>query len=383
MSTTEPLLSLENVSVEFQDETAVMEVVPDRIKERFGWTADPLRAVDDVSLDIEADEVVALIGESGSGKTTLGKTAVALQEPTEGTVRYRGHDVWEVRRKRQIDDLQFMDIRKSLQIVHQDPGAALNPYKTLFMILKKPLKRWYPELSHADCRERIIRVFQVVGLTPAENYLERYPHELSGGEQQRIALVRAMLVQPDVIMADEPVSALDPSLRIALMDLMLELQELFGTSFLFVSHNLEHARYMTRQVGGRVAVMYLGEIVEIGPAEEVFSDPKHPYTKTLMWASLPTHPDDAREKLAEQAPLRSAELPDITQPPSGCRFHPRCPKAREACTSSPPALMTNGSEAHEAACFREDPSHVYWDTEFLSEEGEIEIPHGYAEGSAS
>lgn len=372
----EPLLSLENVTVEFENETALLEAVPDRIKRRFNWESEPIRAVDDVSLDIGSDEIVAVIGESGSGKTTLGKTAIALQEPTDGTVRYRGQDVWELRRKRQIDDRQFMDVRKALQIVHQDPGAALNPYQTLLTILKKPLKRWYPELSHADCRERILSVFRVIGLTPAEDYLDRYPHELSGGEQQRITLVRALLVEPELILADEPVSALDPSLRIALMDLMLELKDLFETSYLFVSHNLQHARYLTRNAGGRVAVMYLGEIVEIGSAEEVFENPKHPYTKILLWASLSSNPDAARAKLAEKAPLRGMEIPDIFDPPSGCRFHPRCPKAREACATEVPEIVTDGMDpdAHDAACFRENPDHEYWNSEHLSEEGEIEIP---------
>lgn len=372
----EPLLSLENVTVEFENETALMEAIPERVKRRFDWQSEPVRAVDDVSLEIESDEIVAVIGESGSGKTTLGKTAVGLQEPTEGTVRYRGHDIREVREKRQVDGLQFMDIRQALQIVHQDPGAALNPYQTLLTILKKPLRRWYPELSHADCRERILNVFRVIGLTPAEDYLDRYPHELSGGEQQRVTLVRAMLVEPELILADEPVSALDPSLRIALMDLMLELKDLFETSYLFVSHNLQHARYLTRNAGGRVAVMYLGEIVEIGPAEEVFENPQHPYTKILMWASLPSNPDAAREKLAEQAPLRGMEIADLYNLPSGCRFHPRCPKAREACAQDVPEIVTDGMdpEDHDAACFRTDSTHEYWDSEPLSAEGEIEIP---------
>lgn len=373
-SADEPLLSLENVEVEFEDESALMEAVPDNVKDRFGWNSTPLRAVDDVSLDIEENDVVAVIGESGSGKTTLGKTAVALQEPKRGSVKYRGHDIWEVREKKQVDDMEFADIRRSLQIVHQDPGAALNPYRTLITILKKPLRRWYPDLSHADCRERILDVFRVIGLTPAQDYLERYPHELSGGEQQRIALVRAMLVEPDLILADEPVSALDPSLRISLMDLMLELQDMFETSFLFISHNLQHARYITSQVDGRIAVMYLGEIVEIGSADEVFQNPKHPYTRILLWAALSRHPDEARSKLEEDSPLRTIDSPDISNPPSGCRFHMQCPKAREACVTNTPELMSNDGDDHLAACFREDPGHEYWNTDFLDEEGEIEIP---------
>ena len=372
----DPLLSLKNVELTFDEETALMEAVPERVKDRFGWETQPVRAVDDVSLDIGEKDVVAVIGESGSGKTSLGKTAIGLQEPTAGTVEYRGYDIWDVYDKKQVDGLEFSEVRRSLQVVHQDPSAALNPYRTLLSILKRPLRRWYPELTHADCRERILEVFRTVGLTPAEDYVDRYPHELSGGEQQRVALIRAMLVEPDLILADEPVSALDPSLRVSLMDLMLELQEIFETSYLFISHNLEHAQYLTSQVDGRIAVMYLGEIVEIGPAEEILQDPKHPYTQILVWATLPIHPDEARLKLESESPLRSLDVPDVTNPPTGCRFHTRCPKAREACvTESPIEYIKNGGGEHSAACFREDESHEYWNTDFLDERGEIEIPH--------
>jgi peptide/nickel transport system ATP-binding protein len=369
-----PLLSLDNVEVAFEEETAIMEAIPDGVKERFGWESTPVRAVDDVSIEIENNDVLAVIGESGSGKTTLGKAAVALQEPTAGTVNYRGHDVWEVYDKKRIDDVEFKDIRRSLQIVHQDPGAALNPYRTIVSILKQPLLQWNQELTHADCRERILDIFQTVGLTPADDYLDRYPHELSGGEQQRVALIRAMLVEPELILADEPVSALDPSLRVSLMDLMLELQEMFETSFLFISHNLEHARYIASQADGRIAVMYLGEIVEVGPAEEVIQNPQHPYTKILMWATLPSNPDEARARLESDTPLQQFEIPGVDDPPSGCRFHPRCPKARETCAVESPIELMTGDDDHRTACFRDDPDHEYWNAAFLDEEGEMEIP---------
>ena len=384
MSTTEdpprstedaPLLSIQDLEVTFEEETAIMEVVPESIKERFGWESQPIRAVDGVSLDIGEKDVVAIIGESGSGKTTLGKAAVDLIEPTGGTIEYRGYDIQEVKRENRVDDLFYEDIRRSLQIVHQDPGASLNPYRTIMSSLKDPLRLWWPELTHADCRARILEMFRLCGLTPVEEYENRYPHELSGGEKQRVALIRAMLMEPDLILADEPVSALDPSLGIAILDLMLELQKTFETSFIFVSHNLEHARYITSHANGRIAIMYLGEIVEYGPVEEVLQNPKHPYTKILKWATLSNHPDRAREKLEAQPPLRSFEIPDITNPPSGCRFHTRCPKARETCAMEAPApVSTNGDGAHTAACFLEEPNHEYWQTEFLDERGEIEIP---------
>ena len=371
-----PLLALEDLQVEFEDETALMEAIPQGIKERFGWESEPLRAVDGIDLEIGENDIVAIVGESGSGKTTLGKTAIGLQEPTGGSVKYQGHDIWELRERTQIDGLRFEEVRRKLQIVHQDPGAALNPYRKIMTSLKQPLHRWYPELSHADYRERIFGLFRECGLTPVEEYADRYPHELSGGEQQRIVLIRSMLVEPDLILADEPVSALDPSLGIALLDLMLELQDIFETSYLFITHNLEQARYITSQVDGKIAIMYLGEIVEYGPAEEVLRNPKHPYTKILKWATLPKHPDEAREKLQAKPPLRSFESPDVADPPDGCRFHTRCPKARELCAERSPELLdVEDAEERQAACYLETSgTHDYWQSQFLDENGEIEIP---------
>ncbi|MFC4247765.1 ABC transporter ATP-binding protein [Natribaculum luteum] len=373
-ATDSPLLALDSVEVHFTDETALMEAIPERIKERFGWNEQPVRAVDDVSLDIEDGDVLAIIGESGSGKTTLGKTAIGLEEPTSGSVKYRGYDVQELEDRRRIDDVDYRDVRKNLQIIHQDSDASLNPYRTVMTSLKEPLRRYNPELTHADCRRRILEIFNVVGLTPANEYADRYPHELSGGEKQRVSMVRAMLVEPDLVLADEPVAAQDPSLRIKLMDLMLELQDLFDTAYIFVSHNLEHARYMTSN-GGRIAVMYLGEIVEIGPAKEVLANPKHPYTKILKWASLDIHPDVARRKLEMEVPLRESSTKDDAATASGCRFHPRCPKAREICSEqSPFGLVSDSNGAdHEAACFRGDSDHEYWRSDPLDPDGEIEI----------
>ena len=368
-----PLLSIQDLSVDFGAESALMETIPTSWKERLGWEQESKRAVDNVSLDIGEEDVVALIGESGSGKTTLGKTAVGLQKPTEGSVKYRGYDIWDVKKQTRIDEVFFEEIRKALQIIHQDSGASLNPYRTIMTTLKQPLSRWYPEMTGADKRERILSLFEVCGLTPAQEYENRYPHELSGGEQQRVALIRTMLVQPDLILADEPVSALDGSLRIEILDLMLELQEQFGTSYLLVSHNLEHARYIAKKADGKIAIMYLGEIVEMGTPEEVIQNPKHPYTKILKWATLPKHPVKAREAVQEDSPLRQIDIPDITNMPSGCRFHTRCPKAREPCESDAPGLYPDDDE-HKSACFRELPDHEYWNSEFLDEDSEGEIP---------
>jgi len=377
-----PVLSLEDVRVEYGSESALMEALPDGVKQRFGWEYDRVRAVDGVSLEVGENDVVAVIGESGSGKTTLGKTAVGLREPEAGSVRYRGTDVWELKRRKRIDDMMFEDARQALQIIHQDPSAALNPYRTIMTTLTQPLSQWFPDMTGADRRERVLSLLRECGMTPAKEYENRYPHELSGGEQQRVALLRAMMVEPDLIMADEPVSALDTSLRVDLMDLMLELQDLFDTSYLFVSHHLAHARYIASKADGRIAIMYLGRIVESGPIEEVIGNPSHPYTRILKWATLPAHPDRAREALESDSPLRQLDVPDLVDPPAGCRFHTRCPKAREACVATSPESAAvdgdgngDGSAAdHEAACHRVRSQHEYWDSSPLDEAGEREIP---------
>lgn len=372
MSNTEgsPLLELDDVSVHYKRETAVRQVIPDRIKKRFGLEAEVTRAVDDVSFEVDTNDVVAIIGESGSGKTTLGKTAVGLQAPTSGSVRYRGYDIWETRRDPDPDGLQFEDIRRALQIIHQDPDAALNPYRTISSSLRQPLEYWNPELTNADYRERILSLFERCGLTPVEDYEKRYPYELSGGEKQRVVLIRSMLLEPSLILADEPVSALDTSLTVDILDLMLELQDVFETSYLLVTHDVESARYIAEKADGKVGVMYMSNLVEFGTVEEVLENPKHPYTQILRWADLPMNPYKAREIVATETPLRKTEITDPDQRPSGCRFHPRCPKARTVCRDENPRLET--ANGHEAACFREHEGHEYWDSEPIDEE--LEIP---------
>lgn len=367
-----PLLEIEDLAVEYQEEPLTNQVLPDQLVDRLGLTIPPLRAVDGVSLELGENDVVAIVGESGCGKSTLGKAAIGIgEEPISGSVRYRGTDVWDSKRG-EATEMFFEDIRQSLQIVHQDPGAALNPYRSIRSSLTQPLKRWFPELTAPDRRERILRLLDESGLTPAQDFIDRYPHELSGGEKQRVVLLRAMMSEPDVIFADEPVSALDNSLRVELLDLMLELQDLFETSYLFISHNLEHARYITKKAGGRIAIMYLGKIVEQGPIDEVIEDPQHPYTQVLKWATLPTNPRVAREAVSQDIPLRSMDVPDLIDRPTGCQFHTRCPKAREACISEEPALVDGGSD-REVACFRAEENHPYWNSEPLEEEEEDRI----------
>ncbi|WP_247003886.1 ABC transporter ATP-binding protein [Halosolutus gelatinilyticus] len=354
-----PLLSLDDVEVHFTEEQGLIE--------RF--TADPtvVRAVDGISLDIHEQDLVCLLGESGCGKTTLGKTLIGLQRPTGGSIEYRGQDIWEA--KDSGGEIPYDEIRSALQIIHQDPGSALNPNRRIADILSESLRHTHPNIGQNERRRRMHSLLERIGMAPAEEFLDRYPHQLSGGEQQRVALARALLMNPDAILADEAISAVDVSLRIEIMDLMLELQSEFETSFLFVSHDLSNARYFAEHGDGRIAVMYLGEIVEIGSAERLIHDPRHPYTEVLRWAT----PDlDLDSMEAGDPPLREVDVPDPVDPPSGCRFHTRCPVAREACREQHPALREIDGGDGKAACFREDPAHEYWDSEPL--EGAVERP---------
>ncbi|WP_307729448.1 ABC transporter ATP-binding protein [Natrinema salsiterrestre] len=351
----EPLVSLDGVEVHFEESQGLLD---------FG-EPEVVRAVDGVSLDIEENDVVALVGESGCGKTTLGKTTIGLQRPTGGSVRYRGQDVWDAKDGRGDVEIPHDEIRRSLQIIHQDPGGSLNPNRRVRKILEAPLKRWQSDMSAGDRRREVRSMLERVGMTPPADYAGRYPHQLSGGEQQRVALVRALLMDPDLILADEAISALDVSLRVEMMDLLLELQAQFDTSFVFVSHDLSNARYLASHAGGRIGVMYLGELVEIGPAERIINDPKHPYTKVLRWAT----PDLHAGSDAPEPPVRTIDIPDPTDPPSGCRFHTRCPEAREACRRHSPEPVDAAAD-HEVACFRELDDHEYWSSPPLADEDE-------------
>ena len=348
--TADPIVSLDDVAVRYKESDGLLDGL-------FG-DVDTLAAVDGVSVDVFPTDVVALVGESGCGKTTLGKAMIGLERPTEGSVRYRGQDVWAARDG--DGEIPFDQIRRNLQIIHQDPGSSLNPNRTVMATLVSPLKEWRPDLSRDERRGRVLGMLDEVGLTPAEDYAARYPHQLSGGETQRVALVRSMLMNPGLIMADEAVSALDVSLRVEMMDLMLGLQEEFGTSYLFISHNLSNARYLAGKSGGRIGVMYLGELVEVGPAEKVVENPGHPYTRVLKWATPELRPDTDG---AEEPPVRELDVPDPVDPPSGCRFHTRCPDAREVCTrENPEDYAVDGENDHRATCFRQCPGHEYWDS---------------------
>ncbi|MFC4544083.1 ABC transporter ATP-binding protein [Halosolutus amylolyticus] len=346
MSVDDPVVSLENVEVHFEQESG------------FNPFDDPetVRAVDGVDLEIPENDVVAIVGESGSGKTTIGKAAVGLQKPTGGSVKFRGQDIWEAKRRFSNSSIPYDEIRRSLQIIHQDPGSSLNPHRTVEASLAEPLKKHQADLGPEDREARILAMLDRVGMSPPHDYARRYPHQLSGGEKQRVALVRALLMNPDLILADEAVSALDVSLRVEVMDLMLDLQAQFDTSFLFISHDLSNARYLAEHADGRLGVMYLGELVELGKAEEVLRNPQHPYTKVLKWAT----PSLGLEEGAAEPPVREIDIPDPIDPPSGCRFHTRCPYATEYCRESTPDRRSVGEGTHRASCFRLDVGSDYW-----------------------
>lgn len=352
----DPVVSIQNVDVHFdRDRSDTIDIFS---------SPDTVVAVDDVTLDIYENDAVVLVGESGCGKTTLGKAAVGIQEPTAGSVTYRGQDIWGAKRNKGDVEIPMEEIRRALQMVHQDPDSALNSTRRVRSILADPLKRWNKDLNADDRFELLLGMLEYVGMAPPEDYIERYPHQLSGGEKQRVALVRAMLLEPDLILADEAVSALDVSLRVEMMDLMIELQKMFDTSFLFISHDLSNARYLAERMGGRIAVMYLGEIVEIGTASQIINDPRHPYTKALRWAT----PDleSVGSEAVEEAPIRKIDVPDPVNPPTGCRYHTRCPEAREVCRSEAPPMFDNEQAAYqETACFREDDDHEYWNSPSL------------------
>lgn len=357
MSTSQkPLLSLDTVDVHFGGDSGLL----DRFLSRDN---DVVQAVDGVSLDIGENDVVALVGESGCGKTTLGKTMIGLQQPTSGTVRYRDQDIWKSQTDE--DDVSHREIRKSLQMVHQDAEGSLDPNRTVFENLSPVLKKWRSELNLVQRRTLIQQMLDTVGLTPSDDYASRYPHQLSGGEAQRTVIVRSMLLQPDLILADEAVSALDVSLRVNLMDLLLELQEMFDTSFVFISHNMSNARYLASKADGRIGVMYLGRIVEIGPVESIIENPQHPYTKSLIWA---TSGISKVNEPIDDPPVRTIDVPDPENPPSGCRFHTRCPEAREACVENGPALDELDDHSSRAACFYAHDTDEYWNSEPLTDD---------------
>jgi oligopeptide/dipeptide ABC transporter ATP-binding protein len=291
-----------------------------------------LRALDGVDMAIDRGETLGLVGESGSGKSTLGRTLVGLQTPTEGTVRFDGIDTATA------DRAQLRQLRRRRQLVFQDPSGALNPRMTIGATLAEHLsvQGW----NRRVVRARVPEVLEQAGLP--SSFAQRYPHEISGGQRQRAVIARAISTDPDFIVADEPVSALDVSTRAQIINLLRGLQRTRGLTMLFISHDLSVIAHTCRNV----AVMYLGRIVEVAPREALFAKPLHPYTAALL-SAIPL-PDPRRERTRKRVMLKG-ETPDPSAAPPGCRFHPRCPIATEVCTRVDPALRTL-APSQSAAC---------------------------------
>ena len=295
---------------------------------------DYVHAVDDVSFSIRKGEVFGLVGESGSGKTTTGRLLVRLIEPTDGKILYKGKDISK------LSGSSMKRLRRRIQIVFQDPYESLDPKMLIRNIVAEPLHAQRSAKTEEEVEERVKQALTEVELVPPEEYLYRYPHELSGGQRQRVAVARALVLNPDFIVADEPVSMLDVSIRAEILNLMLGLVEKKQVSFLYITHDLALARHMC----DRVAVMYLGQIVELGPTNKIIDNPLHPYTQALINA-VPT-PDPSVKRLGQTI---SGEIPSPVFPPPGCRFHTRCPYAFQTCTSEHPPLI-EAEEDHWVSC---------------------------------
>jgi oligopeptide/dipeptide ABC transporter ATP-binding protein len=286
-----------------------------------GGGAGLVRAVDDISFKVESGRTLGVVGESGCGKTTTAKLVLGLEEPTRGSILFEGRNLAD------LDRTGRRNYRKSVQAVFQDPYASLSPRMRISDIIAEPLVT-NEAVSAADVRLRVLKLLDLVGLP--ERSVDLFPHEFSGGQRQRIAIARALALSPKLIVLDEPVSALDVSIRAQILNLLRDLQEQLGLSYLFIAHDLAAVAHMSHTI----AVMYLGKVVEMGDAQTLARKPEHPYTAALFSAALPSHPEERREEI-----ILTGEVPSPLNPPPGCRFHPRCPRVMPRCRHEAPMLL--------------------------------------------
>jgi oligopeptide/dipeptide ABC transporter ATP-binding protein len=316
----EPLLAVRNLKKHFPVKGTGLFSAPGQVK-----------AVDGVSFTVGAGETLGLVGESGCGKTTTAKLVLAAERPTAGSIAFEGRDIAG------LPNRQLQDYRRKVQVVFQDPYSSLSPRMRVGEIIGEPLQA-HEDLSRQEIRARVAELLELVGLRP--DMARLFPHEFSGGQRQRLAIARALSTNARLIVLDEPVSALDVSIRAHIIGLLERLQEQLGVSYLFIAHDLAAVSHLSQ----RTAVMYLGKLVEVADSLELCAEPLHPYTKALFAASLPSHPDEEKEKI-----VLTGEVPSALNPPSGCHFHPRCPFAMPRCAEEEPAL-TEKAPDRTVAC---------------------------------
>ncbi len=304
----------------------------ENLKKHFHTQSGIVHSVDGVSLTVSRGETLGLVGESGCGKTTTARTIIRLYEPDEGRIIFDGHDITHITQR------ELLPFRKRIQMIFQDPYASLNPRMTAGDIIREPMiVHRVPKDEHSD---RVNHLLELVGLNSEQ--AGRYPHEFSGGQRQRIGIARALAAEPDMIICDEPISALDVSIQAQIVNMLEDLQKSLGLTYLFIAHDLS----MVRHISTRVAVMYLGSIVETAPSDELYTRPLHPYTVSLL-SSVPI-PDPDKSAQRKIIPLKG-EIPSPVNPPSGCKFHTRCPKAMPECSAVTPKLQDKGNN-HLCAC---------------------------------
>ncbi len=301
------------------------------LKKHFATGTTTVKAVDDVSFRIDEGQTLGLVGESGCGKSTTGRSILRLIEPTAGSVRFMGQELTL------LPEGQLRAMRRHMQMVFQDPYASLNPRMTIGEVLEEPLivHRLH---DRATRKRKVAEALDMVGLNPA--YAARHPHEFSGGQRQRVGIARAIITRPKLVVADEAVSALDVSIQAQILNLLRELQQELGLTYLFVSHDLAVIRHVSDTIG----VMYLGRMVELGAREDIYAQPRHPYTQALLSAIPREHPREQRQRIVLQG-----SIPNPAAPPSGCHFHPRCPSCMEVCKTQAPAPIKL-STTHTVAC---------------------------------